>query len=200
MSITIPCSRVVFSLFASFALAAASRADVLVVDASGGGQYVQISAAVAAASSGDTLLVKSGTYSAFTIDGKSLSVVADSGASVVVDGSMGIKNLTAAQTVVLAGLTSSHASSSSSSFDPTFGVGLFVSACQGQVRAQGCQFEGRFGSNSSCFSNTYIGRSGVYLVTSPNVAFESCILRGGDGGGHGGQCWCGTDGARGGRG
>jgi hypothetical protein len=40
----------------------------------------------------------------------------------------------------------------------------------------------------------------VYLATSPNVAFEACTLRGGDGGGHAGQCWCGTDGAAGGKG
>ena len=75
------------------------------MDASGAGQYLQISAAVAAAASGDTLLVKSGTYAAFTVDGeKSLSVVADTGASVTVDGTVAVKNLAATQTVLLSGL------------------------------------------------------------------------------------------------
>jgi hypothetical protein len=186
------------SLLASLAPLATSRADVLIVDASGGGQYVQISSAVAAAANGDTLLVKNGTYAAFTIDGKSLSVAADTGAIVVISGSMGVKNLALAQTVVLSGLTSAHSGTSSTSSDPTFGSGLFVTACQGAVRAQACQFEGLFGTNSSCFSNTRVGRTGVYLGTSTNVAFVGCTLRGGDGGGHGGQCWCGTDGAAGG--
>ena len=52
--------------------------EVLIVDASGGGDYVDIQPAVDAAGQRDTLLVKAGTYGGFTISNKSLNLVADS--------------------------------------------------------------------------------------------------------------------------
>jgi hypothetical protein len=178
---------------------AAARASVIVVDAGGGGQYVQISFAVAAAASGDTVLVKSGAYDAFTIDGKSLSVVADDGASVVINGSIGVRHITAAQTVVVSGLTSAHTSTSGNSSDPTFGAGLFVLDALGPVRLETCQLEGMFGTNTNCWSESTAGRPGVYVGASTSVAIVGCTLLGGNGGGHEAQCWCGSNGGAGGR-
>jgi hypothetical protein len=64
-------SSVVFlaTLFAPRAIA-----TTYVVDASGGGQFTDIPAAIAAAQPGDVLLVQSGTYSAFTLD-KGLTII-----------------------------------------------------------------------------------------------------------------------------
>src|SRR5262249_33244729 len=59
------------------ALAAApGRAAVLKVDASGGG-FTDIQAAVNAAQSGDTIVVKADSYLPFVIDGKGLRLVVD---------------------------------------------------------------------------------------------------------------------------
>jgi len=67
-------------------LAAPLRAGVLVVDAAGGpgADFTSLQAAVDAAASGDLLLVRSGDYGGLLIDGKALSVVADTGADVSV--------------------------------------------------------------------------------------------------------------------
>ncbi len=71
------------------ACAGAARAQgaLLVVDAAGGpgSSFTSLADAVAAAADGDTLLVRSGAYAPFTIDGRTLIVVAAPGTSVVVD-------------------------------------------------------------------------------------------------------------------
>ncbi|HEX5009333.1 MAG TPA: hypothetical protein VFY71_02945 [Planctomycetota bacterium] len=48
--------------FALLATAPLARADVLVVDASGGGEFTSLRAAVTAAADGDTLLLEPGFY------------------------------------------------------------------------------------------------------------------------------------------
>ncbi|MCB9896726.1 MAG: hypothetical protein H6825_01855 [Planctomycetes bacterium] len=60
----------------------AAAQQVIVVDKAGGGDFTSLNAAVAAAASGDTLLVKSGSYGsgevdAIVVDGKSLVVIGD---------------------------------------------------------------------------------------------------------------------------
>jgi pectin methylesterase-like acyl-CoA thioesterase len=57
-------------------------ANVLVVDASGGGSYTQIQPAIDAADDGDTILVKSGSYTWFSVIDKSIAIVGDAGANV----------------------------------------------------------------------------------------------------------------------
>jgi pectin methylesterase-like acyl-CoA thioesterase len=61
----------------ALALSAAALADVHVVDASGGGDFTTLQAAVNAAADGDTLLVRSGSYDGFLLTGKGLSIVAE---------------------------------------------------------------------------------------------------------------------------
>ena len=68
--------------FAALALAASSRAGVLVVDANGAGDYVDLQAAVDAAAEGDTILVRrppviSTRFEGVVIDGKSLLLQGD---------------------------------------------------------------------------------------------------------------------------
>jgi hypothetical protein len=85
-------------------LAPPARADVLVVDASGGGDFSSLQAAIDAALDGDVLLVRSGAYGALTVDGKALDVFADSGALVRVSGSSTLRNLPAGGALVLSGI------------------------------------------------------------------------------------------------
>ncbi len=62
-----------------------AQGQVLVVDASGGpgSNFTSLGPAVASAQSGDVLLVRSGGYlDSIVLDGKSLTVIADAGASV----------------------------------------------------------------------------------------------------------------------
>jgi len=73
------------SLGSALLVAPTASAGVLVVDAANGPgtDFISLSAAIAAASSGDVLLVRSGTYAGnFVVAGKSLSIVADENAVV----------------------------------------------------------------------------------------------------------------------
>jgi pectin methylesterase-like acyl-CoA thioesterase len=57
-------------------LAFLANAGVIVVDATGGGDFTQIQPAIDAAVDGDTIYVKrTGLYASFTVDDKALSVV-----------------------------------------------------------------------------------------------------------------------------
>ena len=67
--------------------------DVHVVDGTGAGDFLTIQEAVDVAARGDTLLVKSGNYPGFTIEGKALQVVAESGQQVRVTEHVWIKKI-----------------------------------------------------------------------------------------------------------
>ena len=85
----------------------ATRAQTVhVVDDDGGAgvHFTSLADAVTAASTGDVVLVKEGSYSGFTIDGKSLTVVEDTGHATEVTGTVNVRNLLAGQAVELIGL------------------------------------------------------------------------------------------------
>jgi hypothetical protein len=159
-------------------LAAIARGSVIVVDAAGGGQFTQIAPAIAAAQSGDTILVRSGTYSGFTVPDKSLSIVADDGAQVTVAGSAFITTLSASNTVVLAGL---HVAQPGAGPSGTPLPALLVTNVAGAVRVQGCTLTGAPGSQANGGSDAGAGAevSGGGLT---RVAFVDCTLHGGNGG------------------
>jgi len=94
-------------LAVSLVLAPPTRAQaVLVVDAAGGpgSGYTTIGAAVAAANNGDFLLVRSGFYAeTVTLDGKGLSLQAETGANVSVVG-ITVRNLAANQHAAVRGI------------------------------------------------------------------------------------------------
>lgn len=74
-----------------------------------GVDFTQITTAIAAAQSGDTVLVHSGTYDFFTIDGKGINVVADTGADVwafefAVISAITVRNVPAGQSVTVRGI------------------------------------------------------------------------------------------------
>ena len=144
-----------------------------------GQPYTQISAAVAAASDGDIILVKSGGYDGFTIANKSLAVVVDVGAFVYVDGAIHITDLVVSKTVVLDRLI--MISNGGANFD-----GLDVQSCGGPVRVQGCKFTAA-GGNASINHSTCDevgvkdGGVGIRVQDATDVALVACEAYGGTG-------------------
>src|SRR5262245_16335265 len=88
------------------ASSAAAQSVFVVAPAPGPGVYAtDIQPAIDAAANGDVVLVKPGAYSTFTITGKGVSVIADTGANVVVNGLVFVSNVGASQFALIQGLT-----------------------------------------------------------------------------------------------
>lgn len=144
------------------ALATWVNANVLVVDATGGGSFIDIQPAVDAATAGDTILIKTGTYSGFTIGDKSLNIVTDAHNTVQLVGSVHIGGTSSTTTVVLVGLQVSG----DAGLDA-----LAITSCLGSVRVERCQFVATDGVN--CLAG-----DGANVANSPDVSFAGCTLRG----------------------
>jgi hypothetical protein len=157
------------ALFALVASTPSARADVLIVDASGGGDFTELQAAVNASADGDTLLVRAGTYDAFTLDARALDVVADEQAVVTVMGTVYLRNLAASQEVVLSGLTLADGG-----FFGSAGC-LNILDCAGQVRVVDTTVTGADGGSSG-FD---VGAAACIVRRSSEVALFHCQLRGG---------------------
>ena len=149
-------------LAAPVLLAVAPRASVLVVGPSG--PFADVASAVAAAADGDTLLVETGTYGAVTIDSKSLTVVADEGATVVLEGETAVANLALGELVVLAGIT----------FRATGARALVGSANQGTLRLQACAVVAQSASPGCAL------RDGAVFTGCDDLALEGSSFLGGD--------------------
>lgn len=156
-------------------LALGAHADVRVVDSAGGGAYTQISAAVAAASDGDVILVKSGVYFAFTVNDKSLDIVADVGAAATIQGSVILSGIGVTRRVTLTAFTLRGPATLLSAPSPA----LIVSGNSGSIRVQGCTIEGF--DRPLCDGPNAHGGAAVDISDSADVAFAGCALRGGDG-------------------
>lgn len=169
---------IVSSLLVVCALSIASaRAGVIVVAAAGGGNFGNIAPAVAAASDGDVLLVKSGTYSGFTINNKALAIVADTGAHVVVQEQVRVQNLSLARNVLLVGLDVHPLANAALN-------ALVLLTNSGSVRIQDCTLTGSFTTGLSFPAVVH----GVEVVLGDDLAFTRCTLSGGRAdyeGGHG---------------
>ena len=182
--------------------AATAQNQVWVVDQAGSGDFTDFGPALVAAGDGDVLLVKSGDYGTppddLTIDGMSLSVVADAGANVRLVFRTAIRNLASDQRVVLHGLR----------LDPlpppegASGPGLVMNDCDGAVWIVDCDVRGD-GANtgleatdcdrivvSDCEvrgSSAAFGPGGPFFASSGIVATNSnlqlfdCTVAGADG-------------------
>ncbi len=102
--------------------------DVLVVAADGSGDFTDLPLAVGGAAAGDTLLVKAGTYSGFSVTGKGLVITAELGATPVVAGKVTVAGVGGGATLVLDGL----------SVTPAAGRAFEASSCAGTLWLEDC--------------------------------------------------------------
>jgi hypothetical protein len=160
-----------FLFAAALVLDATARANVLVVSATGGAPYIDIQSAVDAATNGDTILVKSGTYDSFFIANKALVVVADTNANVIVNNGVQVRSLAVDRDVVLAGMTL-HGDPNATDWH---GNGLYLKSDLGSVRIR-CTI---YGATSAMASFTQPTFAGAQVVSCSDVAFEGSSLHGG---------------------
>ncbi len=156
-------------------LASSASAGVIVVNAAGGGQFTSIQAAVNAAVDGDTLLVKSGTYAGFTITDKTLTVVADTSASVQVQGMVLVQLLAVTRSLTLCGLI----------ITGNGGNALVLASNSGEVRIQDCFLYGANGDgypgNTCPLTGNTEGRAAAFLgASSGGIVFARCVMTGGN--------------------
>ncbi len=162
--------------------------SLIVVDEAGGrgSDFTDLPAAVAAARSGDHVLVRDGSYTGFALDGRSVEVEAESSATL--SGTVTLTNLPADGVIVLRGLTLQGGQ----------GPALDLGACAGAVLVQECVLISAVDTVlvTDCDSVTFVrsfvsGGSGTgagETGCSGLVAHESFVsihggsFRGGDGG------------------
>lgn len=185
-------------------LSPAIAGGVRIVDASGQKNFRDIQSAIDAAVDGDVLLVGAGTYPAFTIDGKGISIfAAPAGALVRVIGTVRVTNVHTHSAAVV-GMRAEP--------DPIHPdtVRLNVAQCSAIIAFQQCTFlpgypngEGLFGADcasiQSCAAVVFVrcgftGGAGAYLGSAPipggdgahlvssTVAMYGCASQGGRGG------------------
>jgi hypothetical protein len=159
----------------TLALSAAAQSVWVVDDTPGVGvDFASIQTAVDAAADGDVLLVRAGTYSAFTIFAKSLVVSAELAAQVKVQGGIGVRGLLPTQSVVLRGLDVVNPHEE----------GATLKNDAGPVWIEDCTLVGGVGDNSldGLFAGEPLHSFPAALVEGcDEVVFARCELRGGHG-------------------
>lgn len=163
-------------------VALAAWLDVLVVQPNGpAGTFSDIQSACNQAHERDTILIKAGSYSSFEVVDKWLTIAADVGGSVTVNGGISVRDLAAGKRVTLRGLTSSGASGVGNFFE-----GLRLTMDHGPVRIMSCAFQG--------VGPGFPGGDGVSVDHCDDVSLSHCVSSGGigatgyagpDRGGHG---------------
>ncbi len=141
--------------------------QVLIVDAQGGGNFTDLPAAVAAASSGDVLLVREGDYSGFQTSGVALSIQAHPAAIEAprILGSVRLTQVPLGETFLLDGFEVE-------AFDQQ--VPVLVTLNPGSIRIQDCLLK----AHPTQFGD--FPASGMFAQTSDDVAVADSTLEGGD--------------------
>jgi hypothetical protein len=134
-------------------------------------QVANIQAAIEASVDGDVILVKSGTYTTFSVPNKSIAIVADAGQVVNVVGAARVRNLTVDRKVLISGLNVIGQLTS----NIVEGNGFYATSCAGAIRVQNCTFTGFDGTNSPCAT---VPRSGAEISNCADVSFVRCTLTG----------------------
>ncbi len=145
--------RCAASLLAVLVATPGLLADVLTVGPAG--DHPTIAAAVLASADGDTVLVDDGVYGSFSASFRSISIVADTGATVVVQGRSTVHNLQPDDHVLVSGLT----------FEQSLSLpALDVHDNEGGVRVEDCTI-----------LPATTGFAPVVVERSANVAFTDCV-------------------------
>ena len=174
MSLRIPTlGAVAITALAALAmLAAPARAGVLVVDASGGGEFTSLPLALAGAQDGDTVLVRPGNYvvpvSPPVVVDRSLTIAGD-GTGPVFTGPIKVIQNVPGKRVVLRNLVAS-----AQGFNNLF-EGLSVQG--GDVLAEDCSFQGHDGMVSIGGTAGFAGAR----VDSGHLVLVRCTVTGGRG-------------------
>ncbi len=132
-----------------------------------GVDFTSLAAAVAAAQDGDSVLVRSGAYAGFGLNGKALAVTADAGAQVQVSGSVFIVGLAPYEHVSLHGLQLDAGE---------FSAAVTVQNCAGPVWLEGCTLRGFTVAEATLFDN---GTQGLVVQDAASVVVSACTLAGG---------------------
>lgn len=148
-------------------LASPALADVRVVSSSG--PFTTIQAALDASTDGDIVLVRPGTYGGFSVPDRSLTVVADSGGAVNVNGSIAVPVLGVTHDVVLSGLRVTSVETA----DPYSSYPLRASNCSGSLRVQRCEFVA-----TQPTSHCHPHADGALLQSCQDVVFVDTRLHG----------------------
>ena len=134
------------------------QGQVWIVDFAGGGDFVTLDAAIAAAADGDTLVVRPGLYNVWsTIDDRSLNIHGD-GALVQVEGTLQIQSLTAGKQVVIRGLIW------------RWPAQLIVFSSAGVVWVDECQIEADLYGGSGAYGAIHADQSSQVIVNNCFVA------------------------------
>lgn len=157
-------------------LSLCSAGQVWIVEAPGGVRTT-VQPTIDAAADGDLILLRSGEYWGFTIDGKSLRVQADVGADVEVYGSVTVRNLVSTGFVLLGGFEVEGFGS-----QPVSDPGLELIDNLGFVRLEDCEIHGGYGNFSALCNEISDGGPGVHAAASARVVLTRCTIAGGQGG------------------
>ena len=144
-------------------LAGIAQAEVWTVSPNQPADFTEIAPAVAAASSGDTILVGPGSYPGFWVVQKSLSIIGQGGFTTTV-AFIDVRLLAADQDCLISGLFSAS---------PHRG-GLLVYGCEGSVRLQNCRLQGNLQWEVESYP-------GAWVIGSDDVVLQDCYLVGADG-------------------
>ena len=166
-----------------FSSVGAARAGVIVVDPGGGPGQAQLQAAIDAAVNGDVIVLKMGQYNSpgtpITIDGKAITIAADTGIGKPTVRGVILSRVPAGQTVELENL---YLGEHDGVPAPNFTSGLIADLTGGgSLRVQDCWVTGSNGSVdvfAGIDSPTY---PAAVISGSGTATFHNCRIMGGDG-------------------
>lgn len=138
-------------------LTASALSGVIVVTPGGVGNEIQL--AVDAAAPGDLILVQTGSYDGFVLDGKALTITGDLNSSVFVSTPTVVRNTTAGQQVALGNLNFRGGDQ---------GIALELSQCAGPVMVDACT---AIGSGIPLF----FSNDGVFVSNCDAVTFVDLV-------------------------
>ncbi|MBK6939174.1 MAG: hypothetical protein IPH13_03070 [Planctomycetes bacterium] len=168
--------------FVVAALARSASPGVIVVDAAQGPgfEFATVAQAIDAAADGDVLLVRQGVYGGtlpITINAKSLTIVADTAANVLLTHPLRIVNLAPTQSVVLRGLRIETATDVTDAIDLTGNLGT-VWIEDTSVTAFGGRGALSLSDSAHCVVVRSAGTGGVAPSTGNSFGGRGCFVQG----------------------